>query len=116
MKILFDVGVPWGLRRYLPDHEVSLPQKIGFGTTVDGELLRRAEPPSFDVFVSTDGQFRSQQNLAGRRLAILIIKNFGWPHLRHVAAQVAELIVAMQPGEYREFVVPEVPRPPRSRR
>ena|SRR5512146_2538240 len=38
----------------------------------NGELLRRAEE-LFDVFVTADQNLRHQQNLSGRKLAILVL-------------------------------------------
>ena len=39
----------------------------------NGELLAQAEP-SFDVLVSVDKGLRYQQNLTGRRMAIVVIR------------------------------------------
>lgn len=115
MKILFDGGVPRGLRAFLSDHEVFTIQWLGWGETVDGPLLRQAEPPAFEVFVTTDTKFPFQQNLSDRQLAILVLRNCYWPALRPVVAEVVTTILDMQPGEYREFTIPLLPRPPRRR-
>ena len=45
---------------------------MGWSTLENGDLLRQAEG-QFDVFVTTDQNLRYQQNLAGRRLAILVL-------------------------------------------
>jgi len=57
----------------------------------------------FDVFVTTDQSLRHQQNLAGRRLAILVLPTTSWPKIQ---ARVAELVAAvnkLRPGEFREL-------------
>ena len=39
----------------------------------NGELIRKAEEEGYEVIVSTDQSTRYQQNLAGRRLAIVVL-------------------------------------------
>lgn len=109
MKILFDGGVPWGLRRFLVGHDVVSAQELGWAEQPDGELLRLAEP-TFDVLVTTDGKLRYQQNFTGRRLAVLVVINFRWDWVRPFGGEIAAEVQALQPGDYREFIVPIPPR------
>jgi hypothetical protein len=52
----------------------ALPsQKLGFAGKKNGELLMLAEG-RFDVFVIIDKNIRFQQNLSGRKIAVLIIR------------------------------------------
>jgi len=39
MRIVFDENVPWPLRKFLPDHDVTSVQREGFGGMENGELL-----------------------------------------------------------------------------
>jgi hypothetical protein len=55
------------------------------------------------VLVTTDQSLRYQQNLTGRRLAILVLPATSWPKIKPHAAEVAEAISALRPGDYREF-------------
>ena len=109
MKILFDVGVPLGLRRFLSAPEVSTTQSLGWGTHKNGVLLALAES-QFDVLVTTDTQLAHQQNLANRRLAIFALINFRWRWVRLTGGEIAAAIGRLRPGEYREFIVPVPPR------
>lgn len=72
----------------------------------NGELLSLAEEEQFDLFLTSDQNLQYQQNLSGRRIAILeLSKN----KLRRVQAAVAELqraIAAVRPGEYRRVEIP----------
>jgi len=49
------------------------------------------------------GPLRYQQNLTRRRLAILVLPTTSWLKIRPHAAEVAEAISALRPGDYREF-------------
>lgn len=102
MRILFDQGTPAPLRRYLPDHTVVTAYERGWANLSNGNLLRAAET-EFDVLVTTDQNLGYQQNLTGRRLAILVLPTTRWPEIRDHAAEVAAAVEAMSPGAYREM-------------
>lgn len=72
MKILFDECVPLPLARQLDGHECISVQRCGWGGAKNGELLRLAET-QFELFLTADQNIYYQQNLTGRRIAILIL-------------------------------------------
>jgi predicted nuclease of predicted toxin-antitoxin system len=72
MKILLDACVPRPLRKFLPDHTVHTTQEMGWGKLKNGALLQAAEP-QFDAFLTSDQNLKYQQNIAGRKLAILVL-------------------------------------------
>src|ERR1700690_1396036 len=78
MKILFDHGTPAPLRHQLAGHEISTAYEMGWAKLSNGDLLAAAEK-SFDAFITTDQNLRYQQNLAGRRLGILVLPTTSWP-------------------------------------
>ncbi len=51
--------------------------------------------------VTTDQHIRNQQNLAGRRLAILVLPTR--PSIQRHVHEIAREIVAIKPGAYREL-------------
>jgi len=59
------------------------------------------------VFITTDQNLRYQQNLTGRRLAILVLPTTSWPRLQPHAAAIATAAVALRPGELQEWSFPE---------
>jgi hypothetical protein len=71
MRILLDECVPIQVRNALVGHQVSTTQKMGWGGISNGELLQHAEQDGFDLFIVADKNLRYQQNLTGRKLAIL---------------------------------------------
>jgi len=72
VRVLFDQGVPVPLREHLTGHQVQTAFETGWSELANGELLTRAEE-RFDAFVTTDRNLRKQQNLSGRRIAILAL-------------------------------------------
>jgi hypothetical protein len=104
VKILFDQGVPAPLRDFLEDHTVETAYEAGWATLSNGELLTSAEA-AFDVLVTTDRSLRFQQNLKGRRLAVLVLPTTSWPKIKPRAPDIAAAVSALHPGDYREVVV-----------
>ena len=105
MRILLDHGTPAPLRRALADHSVATAYEKVWATLTNGALLTAAED-AFDVFVTTDRNLRYQQNLAGRRLAILVLPTTSWPRLRPHAL-IAQAIASLGAGELQEWSPPE---------
>jgi hypothetical protein len=105
MRILFDQGTPVPLREHLGDHSVATAFELGWSTLKNGELLTAAEV-SFDLLITTDQQIRYQQNLAGRRLAILVLPTTSWPRLRMFIPQICEAVETSKPSDYKELILP----------
>ena len=102
MRILFDQGTPVPLKEHLSGHSVATAFEKGWSTLRNGELLAVAEA-QFDVLVTTDRNLRFQQNLAARKLAIVVLPTTSWPRLRPVATRIAEFVAAAPPGKISEF-------------
>jgi hypothetical protein len=72
--------------------------KWGWVELRNGDLLAAAEQ-LFEVLITTDQSLRHQQNLTGRKLAIVVLSTTSWPRIqRHVAAIAGALdtVVASQ--------------------
>ncbi len=78
---------------------MTVPE-AGFAGKTNGELLGLAET-SFDVFITLDKGFAYQQNLTGRRIAILLIraKSTRLADLLLHAEACHTAISAIKPGE-----------------
>ncbi len=76
MRILVDECAPRALKKHLLNHghECCTVQETGWSGKQNGELLRLAEA-AFDVLVRVDTNLRYQQNLAGRRIAIVVLQS-----------------------------------------
>ena len=102
MRIVFDQGTPAPLRRALSGHTVSTAFELCWSSLTNGDLLREAEA-QFDLLITTDQNLRYQQNLAGRRLAILVLPTTSWPEISQHEAEIVATANALKAGEYREL-------------
>jgi hypothetical protein len=106
MLILFDHGTPAPLIPFLQSHIVTKARARGWDRLSNGELLKAAEVAGFDLLLTTDKNMRYQQNLAGRRIAIVVLGQQQWPKLRSHIQRVIEAVNAATPGSYVEVEVP----------
>ena len=106
MKILFDQGTPAPLRRMLVDHVVITAHELGWSTLKNGDLLQAAENAGFDAFVTTDQNLRYQQNLSGRRIAIVVLQTTRWSRIRPFSEKVLSTLNAAVPGSYVLVAIP----------
>lgn len=106
MRVLFDQATPVPLRQFLEGHTVKTAAQENWDRLPNGELLNAAEAAGFDVLVTTDKHIRYQQNLAGRKIAIVLLGKQQWPELQaHVQLVVAAVNTA-PPGAYTEVDIP----------
>ena len=106
MRILFDQGTPVPLRQTLWQHEIATAFERGWSDLKNGELLDAAEREGFAVLVTTDTNLKFQQNLSGRRIAIVVLLATSWPRIERASTEVAGTIVAATPGSYAEVEIP----------
>ena len=102
MRILFDQGTPAPLRKYLANHEVKTAAEMGWSRLTNGQLLDAAED-TFNLLITTDQQLRQQQNLAGRKLAILVLPTTSWPRLEADRPTILGAIESITSGQYLEL-------------
>jgi len=79
---------------------------IGWERLGNGELISAAESEGFEVFVSSDKNLRYQQNLFGRRVALVILGQGQWPAIRPYVGRVRDAVNAAQPGSFTEVDIP----------
>ena len=102
MRILFAHGTPSGIARALIGHEVTEAIERGWDRISNGELLTAAEAAGFELLLTTDKNIRYQQNLTGRKIAILVLGNSAWRMVRKRLDRVAVAVKAATPGSYAE--------------
>jgi len=107
MRILFDHGTPRGLARAFVGHIVLTARACGWDSLSNGALLIAAETAAIDVLVTTDSGIRYQQNLSGRRIAIVVLTGTTkWSRVQLHAAKIASAAIAAAPGSYIEVEIP----------
>jgi len=106
MRVLFDNGTPRGVAPALADHTVEEARSRGWDTLRNGELLDAAEAAGFDVFLTTDRNIRYQQNLTGRRMAIVVLGTGRWKFIKARLPAIAAAVAAATPGSFAEVEIP----------
>ncbi len=102
MRILFDQGTPVPLRRHLPLHTVTTAYELGWSNLANGDLLKAAEL-QFDLLVTTDQNLRHQQNLGGRKLAILVLPTTSWPEIQKHVTEVVAAVSSTKAGGFLQL-------------
>lgn len=102
MKVLFDQGTPVPLRRYLRPHEVTTVYELGWSTLQNGALISQAEAAGFDVLVTTDKNWKYQQNLRERSLAVVVLPSTSWPKIQAKVSEVVAAVNEATQGSYTE--------------
>jgi predicted nuclease of predicted toxin-antitoxin system len=107
MLILFDNGTPRTLARYLIDHHaVTEARARGWEESENGELLNQAEAAGFEVLVTTDKNLSYQQNLTGRKIAVVVLGKGRWTLIKPYVAHVVAAVNAATPGSFAEVEIP----------
>jgi hypothetical protein len=105
MRILFDQGTPVPLRRYLTRHVVDTAFERGWSPLHNGELLNVAEQEGYDLLITTDQNWRYQQNLADRQLAIIVLLSTSWPRIQLRINTIQAAVESIIAGGYEEIAI-----------
>ena len=73
MRLLIDECIDERLRLLFPGHEVETARYANLAGLKNGRLLEAAEEAGFDVLITADQNIPDQQNLSGRRIALVIL-------------------------------------------
>ena len=106
MLVLFDHSTPAPLRYALKSHVVVEAVERGWERLTNGALLDEAESAGFEILITADKNLRYQQNLGGRKIALVVLGNPQWPVLRQHAERVVLAVNAAQPGSYTIVDIP----------
>ncbi len=106
MRVLFDQGAPVPLFQFLPTHQVSTAYELGWSHLNNGELLQQAEANNFEVLVTTDQNLRYQQDLASRKIAIVVLCSTSWPRISKAIASVVTAVENSVANGYVEVPIP----------
>ena len=105
MKNLFDHGTPSPLRKHLTEHSVDRSAEKGWELLENGELIQKAEDGGYDIIVTTDQSMRYQQNLADRRLAVVVLKSTAWLRVQNCIEEIRTAIENVRPGQVTEVPI-----------
>lgn len=100
MRVLLDENLPHGLRALLAGHEVFTVAYLGWIGIRNGELLAAAERERFELLITSDQGFPHQQNMEGRKLAVLLVPTPDWNTVRVNVPQIEAAIRTSSPGTF----------------
>ena len=106
MRVLLDECSPAPLKRSLKQFEVFTIEEVGLKGFGNGNLIVTAEG-KFDVLLTADKNLRYQQNLTGRRLAIVELPFNSWPQLKPLVRVIEAVQLRVKPGDY--LIIPAHP-------
>jgi len=73
MRLLLDECVDERLRLMFQGHNCQTARFARLAGLKNGQLLEAAEAAGFEVLITTDRNIPDQQNLAGRRISIIVL-------------------------------------------
>ena len=73
MRLLIDECVDERLRLLFPGYDCQTARFANLVGLTNGRLLEAAEAAGFDVLITVDQNIPDQQNLAGRRISLVIL-------------------------------------------
>ena len=111
MLILFDHSTPAPLASYLTGHRVTKAKDRGWDRLSNGDLLAEAERAGFDLLLTADNNMRYQQNLTGRRIALVVLSTPQWPRVQLHVDKITAVLNSVKPGSYAEIEIPFPSKP-----
>ena len=104
--LVLDQGTPVPIRASLKNHTVKTAAQQGWSTLRNSDLLNAAEAEGFELLLTTDKNLAYQQNLTGRRIAVIVLGNSQWPIVERYLDKVVAAVNAARPGSYFEVEIP----------
>lgn len=101
MKVLLDENLDHALRTLLGGHEVVTAAYMGWAGLNNGELLQAAEDNGVEVLLTGDQTLKREQNLAGRRLAVVALSAIQLPIIRNNLPAIVAAIDRAVPGSFQ---------------
>jgi hypothetical protein len=107
MKIILDESVPHKLRLLIEgQHTVVTVWYQGWSGLKNGALLDAAEQAGFELFITADQELSYQQNLAGRKIALVVLSTNNWSFIKAGIGEIIAAVHAVTPGSYTEVEIP----------
>ena len=93
-------------RSRLPVIQSRKQLELGWDRISNGELLAKAEDAGFDLLLTTDKNIRYQQNLKGRRIAIVVLRHSVWRMVRIHLDRITAVVDQATTGSFAEVDIP----------
>jgi hypothetical protein len=110
VRVFLDHNVPKRLRRLLPGHEVRTAHELSWAELTNGQLVNAVEGAGFTVFVTGDKNLSYQQNLVGRKIALVVLSENSRKILMENAEPIKAAVDAATPGSFQTVLLPRPSR------
>jgi hypothetical protein len=101
VKVLLDENLDHAFRKLLGQHEIVTVTYMGWAGLQNGALLRAAENNGIDVLLTGDQSLAYEQNLIGRRLAIVALSAIKLPIIKEHLPMIIAAIDSAVPGSFQ---------------
>jgi hypothetical protein len=105
--VLFAQATAAPIAYFLLGHILRTARQMGWDMLANGDLLRVAEEAGFDVLLTTDKNLAYQQNLIGRKIAIVVLERNRWRMVKTVLPQIVAAVDDAVTGSYTVVDVPD---------
>ena len=85
---------------------VDTVKERGWDRFANGDLIDSAEQDGYEILITTDQNMKHQQNLASRRLSIIVLLSGAWPYTESRIEDIRAAVAEAQPGALREVYIP----------
>jgi hypothetical protein len=87
-------------------HTVVTTWYQGWSGLKNGALLDAAEQAGFDLFITADQELSYQQNLTGRKMALVVLNTNNWSFIKAHIGAVMAAGDSVKPGSCTEVDIP----------
>jgi hypothetical protein len=108
VRVVLDHNVPKRLRRFLVGLDVRTAREMTWAQLSNGELIHAAEGGGFGVMITADKNLEYQQNLAGRKLALIVLPTNDWSYVSGNAPSIVAAVNKATPGSFQQVHFPDL--------
>lgn len=111
MRVLLDESLPKRLVRAFEGHEAFTVTQMGWSSTVNGALLRRAVESGFTALVTADQSMEYQQSVQHLDIAVIVLlgRTNRIEHLEPLFPRLLETLPTVRGGSVYRFSWRDLP-------
>ena len=113
-RVLLDENLPHALRHHIQDSVTA--SYAGFAGLENGRLLDAAEHAGFEVLITGDKTLHHEQNLTGRKIALVSLSAVNWPIIEPHVAGIIAAVERATPGSFARIDCGAFQRTPKTSR
>ena len=106
-KVLLDENLPVKIKFRLQDVcDIFTVKDMDWNALENGDLINAMEKDGFDFLITSDKNLQYQQNLAARRISIIVLTTTSWPRIQKRLGDVVSAIASAIPCGHIEITIP----------